>query len=214
MINRASAKELTDIIVPWLQAVGLVAAGIFAIFQYSKHLDELKVERTIGYVTRGNSGELLASITKLSTQYQRQYVRFQATHPPSLPAEKITADYYDFVLRDVLMYGNDKGMESDLNSVIGFLSDGVICTQSGLCDEALVRSNLGDFGKGTIESYRPYFCFLRKLYNEDSLAGSVMKFYDPATTDDGCKAYSINIENTLVSSGAVSPPVTSTEESH
>src|SRR6266511_3578348 len=115
-MDRTTAKEWTDILVPWIQVVGLIAAGVYALIEYRNHAKETRVQASIDHAARLSSEELRGVNSSLSSRYQRQYIHFEANHPKST-----TADYYNFVMDDVLMYGQDGSLESKVDVLIGFL---------------------------------------------------------------------------------------------
>ena len=199
MSRRTAWKETTEIVVAWIQVLGLIAGGVYALKQYKDHLKEVKVQRTVDYLTRINSGELLDANMKLSVQLQKEFDRLQTKHPNSMTSEQ----YYRFVMCDVLMHGQDNSLDSSLNAIIGFLDDGVVCSQTGLCDEETIRSNLSEFGKDTVSTYYPYFCYLRGLWKDDAIAQRVVKFYDPSSSDQTCRDY----EEAFKKSGTVAETV-------
>jgi hypothetical protein len=199
-MDRTAWKERTEIFVPWIQVIGLLIAGGYAVYEYTNHVKEVKVQRAADYLARLNSGELLDANTKLSVQLQKEFDRFQATHPDNMPDKAYSAAYYKFIMVDVLMHGQEKSLSPSLNAVTAFLDDGVVCSQTGLCDEETIRSNLSEFGKDTVETYYPYFCYLRALWKDDTLGERVVKFYASSSSDKACKDYEDALKNIGVKS--------------
>ena len=196
-----TAKEWTEILVPWLQLLALAIAGVYAVVQYEIHVNEQKKQASIDYVTRLNSEELRGINAELSARYQRQYIRFEAKHPKFLPT-----DYYNFVMNDVLMFGQDKSLETNLNILVGFLDDGVTCSESKICDEKLIKSTLGDFGETTIEQYYPYLCFWGDTFygnkpGDDKYLDRIFGFYGASPMAEGCPSYAVDIKKTKTSLG-------------
>jgi hypothetical protein len=189
-VDRTVAKEWTEILVPWIQVIGLVAAGIYGLVEYRDHQAETKIQASVDYVTRLNSEELRDVNLKLFARYRRQYVRFEAKHPTFTPT-----DYYNFVMTDVLMFGQDSGIETNVDALLGFLDDGVTCTQAKICDETTIRSTIGDFGKTIIESYYPFMCFSRDLFGPGYM-DRVNQFYEKASMDKACFPYQADIKKT------------------
>jgi hypothetical protein len=197
-MNRALLKEWTDILVPWIQVIGLLFGGGFAIYEYKSHQHEARIERAVGYLTRLNSGELLDASTKLSLRELNQNSRLrEILEDNKTTQDQKNADYYRFVVCGLLMHGQDQSLESSLFLTLGFLDDGIVCSKQGLCDEQTIRSNLGELGKNTVRTYYPYFCYLRRIWNDKSFWLRVEKFYDPLP-NNSCRDYEESIKKTGV----------------
>lgn len=197
-MDRAKAKELTDILVPWIQIVGLLVAGIYAIIEYRLHVQEVRVQRAVDHVTRLNSEELRGFNLALSTQHQVKYAVFTAKYAHRQPS---STEYYNFVMNDVLRHGQKDSLEPNVNAIMGYLDDGVVCAKSRLCDRDAVINNSG-FGKEFISTYLPYLCYWRELYGDDTYFFRIMNFYSPAkggrkNLDGECSSYDPDIKKTM-----------------
>jgi hypothetical protein len=195
-INHTKAKEWTDIITAWLQVVGLLFAGLYALKQYRDHLKDVRVERSADYLSRLNADELFKSNTRLLMQFVS---KMESTDSADMPQEQ----YYRFIMCDVLLHGKDQSLDTDLVSVIGFLDDGVVCSQTGLCDDEKIRSNLGEFGNDIVTTYYPYICHLRAVLKDDTYWQRVVKFYDPKSScRDICGDFAKALNKTGVAMGS------------
>jgi hypothetical protein len=182
-------KNWTDILTPWIQVIGLLAAGIFALSEYYDHNREQKIQRSIDYVSRLNSGDLLTAQTKLSVQVQKLNPRLRAIFGDSkLSEDQINVAYYRFVLCELLRHDGPQSQEDNFFALNGFLEDGVACSKQKLCDEKTLRDYIGGSGKVFVRTYYPYYCYLRISWNDQTIGASVERFYNPPV-GDACHDY-------------------------
>jgi hypothetical protein len=186
--RKATLKEWTDILVPWLQVIGLFAAGGFALFQYYGHNQEAKIQRAADYLARLSSGELFDASLELSVQEENLSDRQDMLDDKRLTPDQRNAAYYHFVVCELLMHGKSKNLERNFLMVLGFLDDGVVCSK-GLCDKKTIRSNLNIFGQDFVRTYEPYFCYLRMTWKDPAIGEGVEKFYNPSSVGHACRDF-------------------------
>jgi hypothetical protein len=200
-MSRTSLKDWTEILTPWVQIVGLLAAGTFALVEYQARKQDARVERAITYLGRANSEELIEARNAMEKQQQMTTNRLREV----LLNRKVSQDernttYFSFVVNDLVMHGSKESLETPFRLTLGFLEDGIVCSRQGLCDEAVVRANLADFGRGFIRTYTPYLCYLRHVWNDPSIGKRAEEFYNPTARGHACEMYKASAQRVLEAS--------------
>jgi hypothetical protein len=191
MLKKSSAlKEWTEILTSWLQVLGLFAAGIFALVEYQEHKKEEKIQRAVDYISQADSESLIAARLKLSQNEQSKAERFrEVLDNASSSQDETNIAYFQFVVDELVKYSEEPGLKTEFYLLLGYLDEGVVCSQQGLCDEHTIRASFGDFGKGFVQTYTPYLCFLRRTWNDPSIGSRVERFYNRAAAATACSDY-------------------------
>jgi hypothetical protein len=186
----SSLKEWTEVLTAWLQVLGLFAAGIFALIEYQGQKYASKVQRSVEYLAKADSEVLTEARVKISQNEQAKFPRLQKILlDKALTQDETNTAYFQFVVDELVRYNEEPGLKTEFSLLLGFLDQGVICSQEGLCDEATIRSSLSDFGKNFVRTYTPYLCYLRRAWNDPSVGRRVEKFYNPTAADTACSDF-------------------------
>jgi hypothetical protein len=201
-MTRKSLKEWTDIFVPWIQVVALLAAGTFALVEYQDKQREVRVERAISYLAKLSSAEGVSARLKIAQRMQEKAGRMREI----LLQERSSQDqtnvaYYQFVIDELVKPGTDQSLEAPFLYLLGALEEGVICAEEGLCDEGTVKS----YGKPLIRSYTPYLCYFRQAWGDESIGQRVEMFYNPQAAKTACGEYYQSIARALPASKGEPP---------
>jgi len=204
-MNRARMKEWTEILVPWVQVLALLAGGIFAVREYRDHTRELKIQRAMDYLLRSSSEDLLSARFSLSKREQKMTERFRSILlDSSLSRDAKNRAYFDFVVQELIMHGKDDGLEVPFYNILAYFDEGVTCIQQGLCDEMTIKSGLSDFGQSFVRTYTPYLCYLRRAWNDPTIGRRVENFYNPSAKQ-ACDRYYESIQRTSLTSDQQHP---------
>lgn len=197
MLKRpVTVKEWTEVVTAWLQVLGLFAAGIFALVEYQGRKEEVKVQRAVDYLASADSEILIKARLKLSENEQRNIQRYdEILLNTKLPQDEINTNYYQFVVDELVMYNKDPGLKAEFGLILGYLDEGVVCSEEDLCSKKIITSHLSQFGKTFVRTYTPYLCFLRRAWNDPSIGKRVEKFYNPTAADNACSEFYKSIAN-------------------
>jgi hypothetical protein len=189
-----TVKEWTEVLTAWLQVLGLFAAGIFALVEYQGRKDAEKVERAVAYLSKADTDILLSARLKLSDNEQRKLALYdEILLNGQSSQDEVNTAYYQFVVDELVMHSKEPSLRSEFGLVLGFLDEGVICSNQGLCDKSIIAANLSGFGKNFVRTYTPYICYLRQAWSDPSIGRRVEKFYNPTASDSACDEFYTSI---------------------
>lgn len=193
-----TVKEWTEVITAWLQVLGLFAAGIFALIEYQGAKEAVKVQRAIDYLSKADSELLINARLKLSANEQRNVSRYdEILLNGQLSQDEINTAYYQFVVDELVGHSEGPGLKTEFSLLLGYLDEGVICADQGLCSQDTITASLSDFGKSFVRTYTPYICYLRKAWNDPSIGRRVERFYNPTAAGGACEEFYKSIASTL-----------------
>lgn len=130
--------ERSKLIATWVEVVGLLAGGVFAVVQYLSHAADVRVEKTIDFLSSWASEPVVSSYHKISTVWDDKTVRDEflrlvdETRDDESAMEK-GRKLGDFVLATTETYGLSQPIFR-LNEFYTALS---ACVKKDVCDRPL-----------------------------------------------------------------------------
>jgi len=127
MIHRSILKDWTEILTPWIQIVGLLAAGTFALVEYRESQRNVQVQRAFDYLSRQYSPDFVKARLKLARR-EDETDSLSNKILRELSGDRLNVTYYHFVVDKVIMPGTGQGLDSSFQFILGFLDESVICS--------------------------------------------------------------------------------------
>ena len=168
MIDHGQPVMLARLL-PWLELavkVGVIVAGVFAIFQYLDIRKEARIEKTLSFVTMFNDattpvGQARDRITEVLWLNEKQLSKLQRAINTLPPAEAA-------LLRQRFIRGliegpdGESGLRKHLNDVIAFFESLSICTKHGLCDRRSAEAFFSEYAADFWRNFEQFVSDRRK----------------------------------------------------
>lgn len=190
---RETLKEWTEILVPWIQVVALISGGIFALCEYKERQRELRVEKSMGYIERLMSADVIEARLKFRRRISEKSESIrEIITDKNKSQDQINAEYFGFVISEIIMPGTDQSLEAPLSIILGVLEEGAVCGEEGLCDVSSIRP----FGRSFVQDITPYLC-LRNYGIHEPFGEHVEMFYNKSAAATACEEYAVSLEKSL-----------------
>lgn len=152
---------------------GTLAAGAWAVLEYTDKKNEAKVAETLGYARRLSSDPLLTAQSRIGTAWYavRDSVRALEATPVA------SAEEYAKRKRQLVMMVVDKtavpssstlqkGLVSDLDLLIGFFAELQVCIDAGLCDRRIATNYFQPYAKRLYCVHEPFIEWKKSSFSE------------------------------------------------
>lgn len=159
----------------WLSAIIMIIGGVFGIFQYLEHKNDVRIERSMTFVERFQDNTVTLSARKnLSQSIDGKIDELNALlSNKDLKAEELSAlfdaEIVKLVKQDVLT--------EHLKHIFTFYEQLVYCVEMELCDRDVADMFFETEAKSLIRTYYPYICYIRKEWHNTEVYASIVRFY-------------------------------------
>ena len=175
-------KDLSEAILAFLTATGLLIGGGFALMEYLEHKKQLQIETSMKFVSRFQDDHFLKSRQKLRRTWDDAYPQITSILlAKNVPQETINRNYYEFVNEHI----TKQGLQSDLELIMEFFQETTYCVGAKLCAKDVITEFWGREGEDFVSIYYPYICELRRKWNDDSIGEDIQKFFIPTLDRSG-----------------------------
>jgi hypothetical protein len=165
-------------IVDTLAKLAAMFAVIFAAMEYVNAQRRAQIAHTIAYHNRFETGDVAQSVAMIDTEFRNQRNIFeQLLTLPSSPEEK-AAVYRDIVSMLAYDANGGKGLEKELDVVIGFFDNLNICVEEDLCQRSVAIPFFGEYAVEFYRNFEPYIEDRRR--NLPQFAASFERFVKAA----------------------------------
>ena len=181
-MNLDQTKTLSEIIGIWFTIVALLLGGGFALFEYLDQKQETRLEATVSHVREFRREPMHSINRKLSKS--EQTASYDATKLlKEFPSETVAQHYYKFIIQRV----EDDDLAADLDQMINFYEEVVICVYTGICDRDSAENYFFLRGRNFYRTYYPYICSEREKWRDLSTGRLLQAFFNPSATTDPCE---------------------------
>lgn len=155
-----------------IKVTASVLAAAFAWVQYSSHLEEARVEKTLEFYKRFASEPIFSSRISVLESWEALWPRIKQLPTPH-SSKEVTALRTQWKELVVTTVNNDAKLAAQINTIFDFFSALQVCVESGICDKTSAHELLKGAAEEFYKNYCPYVAHMR---------------YDRKSTNFGVKA--------------------------
>jgi hypothetical protein len=175
MTDQGLKLQFAEVVGTWVAATAVVIGGLFGIYQYLEHKSAVRVERSMAFVERYHSNNMLVaarltlteSITERTSRLNR-ILQDTEINPDDLPV------IYN---SEVLTLINEDKLSGALDQIFTFYEQILLCREMDLCDEEVAKQFFDIDAEGFVNTYYPYICKIRKEWHNPKQFEKVTKYY-------------------------------------
>jgi hypothetical protein len=178
-------KVRTEVLVPWITAMGLLVGAGYTMFQYAAHKKDQRIQQALSYASEWRAVPLRDTHRRLDDAWQRNAPRILGTLDAEAEPDPIARhDKYSMAVAQMI---EGERLQGDLLEVISFYEDAAVCVEKLLCDDDTIRAFFGEAGRALFRQHYSYICSLRAAYSNATLAGRLETFFNARPLGDACK---------------------------
>jgi hypothetical protein len=173
-----SASFLPSTLVDWLEAcakvlliVGTVIGAGWAFFEYRHKEEQRRVEGSLGYVKRFSEGSLLESTKRIGNAWYTSQAALQRLQD-SATEDEFRQRHHQLAMtvieRVALTDGEGKatyGIVADVDAVVAFFSELLICVKADLCDGRTAHAYFDTYAQRFYCLHEPYLSWKAANYS-------------------------------------------------
>ncbi len=169
-------------IVSWITVLGLIVGGIFTLIEYRHHVRSEKIERTMGYLTRFNSQDILRYRVILDRLQDSHY---QAESKALLnPIKSKRKSEYDKLILDMTQPSINR---ESINGLMDFYDEIAICADVKVCDSDTAHALFNKDASAFFTTFSPYICDLRNKWNDRTIGAELENFFNGTIDSNSCQ---------------------------
>lgn len=146
-----------------LTKLGAVAGAVFIVFEYNARQQDARVQRTMDYVQRfesGPVGEAQRVITRSLRDTESIMPDLYSADFSETSSQAAHRDVIEFLVYDSR---NGVGIGAEVDTVVLFLDQLGVCVERNLCDKATAQGFFGEYADSVLRNFSPFIVDRRKL---------------------------------------------------
>src|SRR5262245_47492152 len=172
-INWKTTKLVTEVVTPWLTFVGLLAGGLYTLYEYGERQKEARVATTMQYVSRYMTPPLSDHRAALFNAWEaNEDTILPVLMNKQLTTEEIVKQFQTTMLNVV----REASLGLSIQEELLYFEQLTQCIDIELCDRAVAQSTLHIVARDIFDQYYPYICSLRDRYGDPSIGAALERF--------------------------------------
>jgi len=173
-------KTISEFINSWLTILAVIAAGLFSINEYLEHKEDERIKRSLHYVERYSADKFIDIRNNVYAKLDEENKALvKALSDSSLSSEELQEKYNKLIL-DIV---DKHSLSVNIKTLFNFHEEVVLCVQTELCDEQVVRNFFNVEALELFRGFSPYVCNERKKWRNENITLRVETFYNKTQGD-------------------------------
>ena len=143
-----------------LKWLGVLAAAVFALYQFYIHIEEVKVQKTLEFYTKFSTDPIYSEWSELMEAWETEWNKKAAEFPTPSSKEEARLQLQAWRM-SVMKFLSEKKLVIKTDAVFDFFSALQVCIENNICDKESAHDLLKPAAKRFVGNNCPYIAYVR-----------------------------------------------------